>query len=157
MSAFKTPNPSSKNPRRRITENASKSQVAETRDIWHSTAIGEEIDDDSISDTSRTRGGAFAPVTPIPKPRGGAGGGGKIASKKKGDSDSGRGESSTRDRYYPSEEEDNGDGRRGGGADEVRPSPVVINPPSGHGFLSGALQRCGYVIRQPVSNNEMCK
>lgn len=109
--------------------------------------------DDSISDAGV---GALAPVTPIPKPRGGAGREGKVTSKK-GNSDSGRGGSSTRDRYYPSQVEDNGDGRGGGGAEEARPSPVVINPPSGHGFLSSVLQRCGYIIRQPVSNNEMCK
>lgn len=124
------------NPRKRLTENASHSRIAESNDIWHSTAI-----EDVESGLNNFEGLLPIQETPIrgKKPK-------KITTVTKtkdpgtSERDSGRGGSTTRD-----------------SGDEQPARPVVINPPSGHSFFSGVLQKCGYIIRQPTTNNEMCK
>ncbi|CAL8096504.1 unnamed protein product [Orchesella dallaii] len=116
--------------RKRITENASASRIAEADDVWHSTAIEESTGDN------------FAPL--VDKEQ---------SSKKKSGPAFGSSKGAPKDSGYNGRPTDKD--VRDDESIRVSPSPIVINPPSGHAFVSGVLQRCGYIIRQPNSNNEM--
>lgn len=134
MPGFKKPLPTG-NPRKRLSENASASRIADADEVWHSTAIGDVGDDDEIENCDAF---GVSQHSPIKKTKADVAG-----SNKKKDN---------------SQEKD---GARRGAVDSSTKrgaiDPVVIHAPSGHAFFSFVLQKCGYIIRQPVTNNEMCK
>lgn len=114
--------------RKRFTDDASASRVAEADEIWHSTAVEDsrinqhlENVPEAMSGTSRAK-------------------------------EVGRKRSAT---LQENNTNSRGSGR--GPGDYVEEAPVIINPGSGHPLLSSVLQKCGYVIRQPATNNQMCK